>query len=213
MSDQLASSEDLRLTADDLKHAVLTKHGIKAVVAQDRLDRLLNLADALDRLPTPAAVDEDLIREAREYIEADNHSPDGYAEDLVRRLLICLPAASQATPEMPGYVAQRIRWARDRKIARAVTAQEEATVWLADRVAELERENNALHTSRGTWIQAALEASGKIEALQSSAAQETKRFDALWHALPFDQRHRFGGDPAEARQAIDGIISRPLGSE
>lgn len=73
------------------------------------------------------------------------------------------------------------QYSPESRIIAPITTQAEIRETALDaRIAELERENSALHTSRGTWTQAALEASAKIEALQASAAQETKRLrDAL----------------------------------
>lgn len=93
--------------------------------------------------PPHAAGEEDLIQEAREYIKADNHSPDGYAEDLVRRLLIRIPAASQAAPEMPEWVRDNIGIARSTCEDDVRDNTHDTIVWLADRVAELERERDA----------------------------------------------------------------------
>ena len=56
-------------------------------------------------LSHPTRGEEALLQEAREYITADNHSPDGYAEDLVRRLLTTIEARVQAEREACAQIA------------------------------------------------------------------------------------------------------------
>lgn len=118
---------------------------------------------------------------------------------------------SKPAPEMPEEMADEIEHIRERMRHHGgyVSLRVQIIIWLADRVGELERQVASL---LGQYRGQEREINSRIETqerLQSSAAQETKRFDALWHALPFDQRHRFGGDPVEARQAIDAALSRP----
>lgn len=56
--------------------------------------------------PPAKSLDElEIIREAREYIKADSHSPDGYAEDLVRRLLTASVALVQVEREACAKIA------------------------------------------------------------------------------------------------------------
>lgn len=123
------------------------------------------------------------------------------------RGLPTVPAASQAVPEMPGYIAQRIRWARDRKIAGAMTAQEEATVWLADRVAELERNEAAWIERHATLLQ-------QRDALQASAAQETKRLETALRKIAKLRYVEDANEPFdEALNLADAALSRPAEGE
>lgn len=124
----------------------------------------------------------DLIREAREYIEADNHSPDGYAEDLVSRLIAGIPAASQAAPEpdYPKWVADVVREARIAggsvtNWCGVVAYLDRSRQRLADRVAELERRETVHKIRHDDLCRGAMQYRRQISTLQASTAQETKR--------------------------------------
>lgn len=118
------------------------------------------------------------IAEAKTFLRPDSPT---WGEVCERSLP--MPAASQAALEMPEDIALVVRMAHGESNSQRVRVPDTDTVirWLADRVAELERELG--HKTVESWqhksaadkfCRELCAAEKKLFALQSSAAQETK---------------------------------------